>query len=185
VGNGKSLQERIDVRGKLARQVFGNVGYVVLSGAGGKDVCAACIPAFEAKVLAIDQTLYWQVFAEEDAAMYAVGVLNSEALTEAITPFNPKGDFGERHVHTLPYKMVPTFDPTNSNHIRIAALTRVLIIEAKKIVDGDPSLNNPARALAARRRKLREELKDLSQFVELDDLCNSILASPAGGKCRA
>ena len=28
-------------------------------------------------------------------------LLNSEAITEAIRPFNPPGEFGARHVHTL------------------------------------------------------------------------------------
>ena len=178
VGKGKTLQERIDERGKLTRQVFGSEGYVVLSGAGGKDVCATCIPAHEAQVLAIDQTLYWQVFADEDAAMYTVGMLNSEALTKAITPFNPKGDFAERHVHTLPYKMVPSFDPKNPTHARIAALARDLTKETGTIVKGSTYLSDPARALAARRRKLRQQLKDVPAFSELNVLCTSVLASP-------
>ena len=33
-------------------------------------------------------------------------LLNSDAITEAIRPFNPQGDFGARHVHTLPHRVI-------------------------------------------------------------------------------
>jgi len=176
VGKGKSLQERIDERRKLIRQIFSADGFVVLSGAGGKDVCASCIPAKEAQSLVIDQTLYWQTFVEENEAMYTVGMLNSEALTKAITPFNPKGDFAERHIHTLPYKMVPPFDSTHSNHLKIASLAGDVVNSARAIIDGDNYLKDPARALTARRRRLRLKLKELSQFKELDALCTLVLS---------
>lgn len=85
-------------------------------------------------------------------------MLNSHAMTEAISPFNPKGDFGERHVHTLPYKLMPPYDSANEDHKRIALLARQIADEAKKIVAGDTYLDDPGRALPARRRKLRERL---------------------------
>jgi hypothetical protein len=43
VGQGKTLQARIDERGKLTKQVLGNTGHVVVTGAGGKHICAACL----------------------------------------------------------------------------------------------------------------------------------------------
>ncbi|MDX3968136.1 MAG: N-6 DNA methylase [Bradyrhizobium sp.] len=178
VGKGKSLQERIDERGKLSRQVFGpDDAFIVLSGAGGKDVCAACISTNEAQSLAIDQTLYWQIFAYEQAAMYTTGMLNSEALTRAITPFNPKGDFAERHIHTLPYKMVPVFDSKNVDHVSIATLAGCVTKEARTIIEGDALLKNPTRALSARRRRLRLKLRESASFQKLDALCASILSS--------
>ena len=181
VGQGKTLQQRIDERGKLMKQVIGEQGGLVLSGAGGKHICAACVPAEEARSLAIDQTLYWQVFGDEDEAWYVTGMLNSHAMTEAISPFNPKGDFGERHIHTLPYRMMPPYDPSNDDHRRIAALARNIAKAAQAIIEGDAYLNDPSRALSARRRKLREHLRDLLQFQQLEEHCAASLGTTAFG----
>jgi hypothetical protein len=181
VGKGKTIQVRIDERSKLAKQVFGKDGYLVISGAGGKYICAACLPLADARELVIDQTLYWQIFMDGDAAWYRVGMLNSHAMTEAISPFNPKGDFGERHIHTLPYKMMPSFDSTNDDHRRIAELSREIASEAKAVVEADSYLNDPQKALPARRRKLREQLRDMVKFQELEALCASALGTTAFG----
>jgi hypothetical protein len=179
VGKGKSIQARIDERGKLTKQIFGTKGYLVLSGAGGKFICAACVSLKNARRLAIDQTLYWQVFSDEHAAWYCVGILNSHAMTEAISPFNPKGDFGERHIHTLPYKLMPTYAATNEDHNRIAVLAREISGEAAEIIKNDSYLNDPNRALPARRRKLREQLRGTKQIQELEVLCAAALGTTA------
>lgn len=181
VGKGKSLQERIDERRKLTRQIIGDEGVVVLSGAGGKDVCAAAIPVADARELAIDQTLYWRVFADEDEAYFQVGMLNSHAMTEAISPFNPKGDFGERHIHTLPYRLMPPFDPANEDHIRIAALAREVADAAAAIANADEYLSDSSRALPARRRKMRSALLKNAAFGELETLCAAALGTTAFG----
>ena len=181
VGQGKTLQQRIDERGKLTKQIIGKQGGLVLSGAGGKHICAAYVPAKEARSLAIDQTLYWQIFDDEDQAWYVTGMLNSHAMTEAISPFNPKGDFGERHIHTLPYRMMPPYDPFNDDHIRIGALARDIAKAAQAIIKSDAYLNDPSRALPARRRKLRERLRDLLQFQQLEEYCATSLGTTAFG----
>ena len=105
-----TLAYRIDFRRKLSLQEFGDEGFLVLSGAGGKHICAACLPIDEAAGLVMDQTLYWHVVAGEDDAWFRTGILNSATLTEAILPFNPEGDFGPRHIHTLPYRLMPPYD---------------------------------------------------------------------------
>lgn len=182
VGQGKSLQERIDERGKLKKQVIGKTGYLVLTGAGGKHICAACVPANEARKLVIDQTLYWQICKGEDQAWYLVGMLNSHAMTEAIMPFNPKGDFGERHVHTLPYRLMPPFDSGNEDHVRVAQLARQLAAVATAAVKSDAYLNDPSRSLPARRTKLRKLLAATAEFKELEQLCASSLGTTAFGE---
>lgn len=181
VGQGKSLQQRIDERGKLVRQVIGRQGGLVLSGAGGKYICAACIPAQQARNLVIDPTLYWQVLGNEDEAWYVTGMLNSHAMTDAISPFNPKGDFGERHIHTLPYRIMPKYDKSNEYHCRIAALTRSTSVAAKSLIEGDAYLNDPTRALSTRRRKIRELLRNLPEFQLLEEHCASTLGTTAFG----
>ena len=177
VGQGKSLQERIDERGKLAKQIFGNEGYLLLAGAGGKHICAACVPLTEAQDIVVDQTLYWKVVRNEDEAWFCAGMLNSHAMTEAITPFNPRGAFGERHIHALPYRLLPGFDPSNENHLDIARLAREVAATAESIVMGDSYLNDPSRALTRRRSKLRALLFATGQGRELEVRCAAALGT--------
>lgn len=139
------------------------------------------MPIKEARQLAIDQTVYWQIFKDEDSAWYCVGMLNSHAMTEAISPFNPKGDFGERHIHTLPYKLMPPFNAANDDHKLIASLARDIAEQGRKIVEGDAYLNDPGRALPARRRKMREQLTNMKKFQEMEVLCASALGTTAFG----
>lgn len=185
VGKGKSLQQRIDERGKLSKQVFGATGYLILAGAGGKIVCAACVPVTQAQDLVVDQTLYWKVVADPDEAWYQVGMLNSVALTNATLEFNPKGDFGERHLHTLPYRMMPTYAVGNGDHQKIAALAQDIAVLAENHCTTDPYLANPAKALTARRRKLRALLEKSPFLAQLEALARSALADtstvPSGG----
>ena len=175
-----TLAYRIDFRRKLSIQNFGDEGFVLLSGAGGKHICAACLPINEAVDLVIDQTLYWQVVAGEEDAWFRTGILNSAALTEAILPFNPEGDFGPRHIHTLPYRLMPPYDPANGDHRAVAVAARSVAAEAAVIVAADIYINDPNRSLSVRRRKLREHLAENENFQELDRLCGTILGVNAG-----
>jgi SAM-dependent methyltransferase len=177
VGKGNSLQQRIDERYKLSKQVLGDTGYLVVAGAGGKSTCAACIPVEMARDLVIDQTLYWQVMPGEDEARFFVAMLNSHAMTEAITPFNPKGAFGERHVHALPYRLMPPFDQANEDHARIATLARQMEESVRAIVTSSSYLSDPDKALHVRRRKVREQLAARADFQELEELCAAALGT--------
>lgn len=179
VGAGNTLEYRINVRNKLTNQQFGDAGCLVLSGAGGKHICAACLPLTEADELVIDQTLYWQVVPDEDEAWFRTGVLNSSALTEAILPFNPEGDFGPRHIHTLPYRLMPAFDSANEDHQRIAELARQLAAIAAAAKAGDAYLGDPNRSLPVRRRKMREALAATDEMKELGKLCAALLGTSA------
>jgi hypothetical protein len=171
VGKGKTLQLRIDERGKLTKQHFGSTGYLIVCGAGGKHICAASLPVSAARDFIIDQTLYWKVIPTKDEAWFIIGMLNSHALTEAIAPFNPKGAFGERHIHTLPYRLIPAFNPANEDHLQIATLSQDIEGQAKSIVSADSYLSDPSRALTRRRAKLRAALSDLEAVRRLERLC--------------
>ena len=176
-GQGKPLRERINERSKLAKQVFGSHGHLLVVGAGGKYICAACISVEEAAKLVVDQTLYWQVIDDWGEAWYRVGMLNSLALTQAITPFNPKGAFGERHIHALPYRLVPPFDQAIEEHALISESAQRIAELVGSIVDGDPSLQDPRRALHIRRRKVRKELMLVPEYKEMERLCSNILGT--------
>jgi hypothetical protein len=182
VGQGKTLQERVDERGKLSKQVFGPDGFLILAGAGGKNICAACVPLTEAKGLVVDQTLYWRVVKDAPEAWFQVGMLNSVALTTATLPFNPKGDFSERHLHTLPYRLMPAYDPGNDDHNEIAELAEKIAALADTRCTTDSYLSDPAKALPARRRKLRAMLEKsplLSQLEALAEAALGVAATPA------
>ncbi|WP_282152725.1 N-6 DNA methylase [Ruegeria atlantica] len=171
IGESNDLQTRIDVRFKLTNQNLGDEGYLVLSGAGGTYICAACLPVSEGPKLVIDQTLYWQVVIDPDDAWFRTGMLNSSALTEAILPFNPEGDFGPRHIHTLPYRVMPPFDASNANHIAIAEQARAVAAKAQEIFTSNEYISDPEKSLSVRRRKLRQKLSEESTMVELERLC--------------
>ena len=179
VGNGASLQARIDIRRKLTKQVLRPEGYLILAGAGGKHICAACVPLAGDTDLIVDQTLYWRVVPSEAEAWYCVGMLCSHAMTEAVRPFNPKGAFGERHIHALPYRLMPAFDPGNDTHQRIADLARRIASEARKIIAVNDYLQDPHNPLTVRRTQLRERLQKTAIFVDLDRYCSAVLGMTA------
>ena len=176
-GQGKTLQERIDERRKLTKQTLGDTGYLIVAGAGGKHICAACLPIEEAHDLVIDQTLYWQVVTDADEAWYRIGMLNSHAMTEAVTPFNPRGAFGERHIHALPYRLMPPFNALIEDHARIAELAQEVAAITRKLVEADAYLNDPSRSLHIRRSRLREQLNTVMEFQEIELLCAGILGT--------
>jgi hypothetical protein len=189
VGKGKNLQERIDERFKLSKQVLGGEGCLIVAGAGGKHICAACIPLADTADLVIDQTLYWQIIPDERNALFMTGMLNSDAMTQAILPFNPKGAFGERHIHALPYRLMPPYDAGNDDHRRIATLAEQLAEQASNLIAADAYLNDPNKALTVRRRKLREQLAASAAFQEMEQLCaaalGTTLVSQAGSEAGA
>lgn len=172
---GEPLESRIDYRSKLSNQTFDEDSYLVVSGAGGTYICAACIPASEAERLVIDQTLYWQEVENEADAWFRTGFLNSDALTQAILPFNPEGDFGPRHIHTLPYQLMPTFDPLREDHKAVSELSNRIADAVADIIAGSDYLNDPLRRLSNRRSKLRAELAESQDMKDLNSLCAKIL----------
>lgn len=173
--SGDPLEERIDYRLKLSNQVFGDGKFLVLSGAGGTYICAACIPTAEAERLVIDQTLYWQEVDSEQDAWFRTGILNSNALTQAILPFNPEGDFGPRHIHTLPYQLMPAYDPANNLMRSISEAAEKVAAVASSLVAKDNYVNDASKSLSHRRRRLREQLIKNADYQELDQLCAVLL----------
>ena len=182
VGQGKTLQQRINERMKLSKQVMPQDGYLILAGAGGMHICAAAVPIVADSGLVVDQTLYWRAVPGEVEAWFCIGLLNSYAMTEAITPFNPKGAFGGRHIHALPYRLMPAFAPANEAHVQVATLARQIAAFAGEIVSADAYLRDPNRALTTRRTRLRTRLQEIAPFRELEQLCAVVLGTTAFGE---
>jgi hypothetical protein len=169
-------------RKKLASQVFPETGWLVVMGAGGGIVCAACqnISGFPTSKLIIDQTLYWVVVPDEDTALYLTGLLNSEAINLVIRQFQPRGQFGARHVHKLPLGATPPFDPFDAGHADVVAKTKNLLMQWNADMVANPGvfqkLLDPNKSLPSRRRALRERLKILPGYADYDLACRSLYA---------
>lgn len=70
----------------------------------------------------VEQALYGSLVATEAEAWYQVGLMNTDALTEAIQEFNPEGELGPRHLHTLPNRVIPVFDLASTDHAEVGNL---------------------------------------------------------------
>lgn len=175
------LDETINIYGKLYRQNFTDTNWLVLSSASGSNPCAAylSLECLDRNRLVIDQTLYWYLATSEEEALYLVGLLNSEVLSNAITDFQPEGGFGKRHIHTLPYKIIPMFDGDNEFHSEVVTATRALIEEWKKACMNKPYsqlLNPNSGTLNSRRRRQQAMLKTLPSYERYAIACTYVLA---------
>jgi len=171
----KPLHEKIDERHKLSRQVFSPNQYLVLNGAGGGVACASFLSLAEHPDIVVDQTLYWSLVASEEEAWYRVGLINTDALSEAIREFNPEGELGPRHLHTLPNRVIPPFDPRNLDHTQVRDLAKQLSDLAGPIITSDQNIADPTKPIASRRRRLRNRLKNSPEYTALEDVAATVL----------
>lgn len=173
----RPLAEKINERNKLVIQTFSPNTYLVLNGAGGGLSCAVCLEVANYPDIVVDQTLYWRQVGTAREAWYRVGLLNSQAVSEAIQPFNPQGEFGERHLHTLPHRVIPPFDPANDAHVAVSDAAEGLAATARQIVAEQPALRDMSKSVAGRRRQLRKQLRVLGDFDRLERLCAALLGT--------
>ena len=168
-------------RKKLSNQVFPAKGWLVVMGAGGKFVCAASMDVSSLKKpLIIDQTLYWAVVPSHEEALYLTGLLNSEAINSIIGQFQPRGQFGERHIHKLPLGATPPFNPLDAAHIDVVIKTKELLQQWSADLEAHPeafvemlNLNN---RLSNRRIGMRKRLKALQAYSGYEIACRSLYA---------
>lgn len=173
------LSETINIYGKLYKQNFSQ-DYLVLSSASGSNPCAAYIDLrqFDRNRLVIDQTLYWYLSKTEDEAMYISGLLNSAALWEAISGFQPEGGFGKRHIHTLPYKIIPAFDPDDDAQREVIEATKALMEEWKVVCESGQYKNllGPnSGTLPSRRRRQQSKIRELASYGRYAAACAGVL----------
>lgn len=174
------LRDTINIYGKLDKQNFSTKNWLVLSSASGANPCAAYISleTFDRARLIIDQTLYWYLADSEDEAIYIVGLLNSDALSDAIMDFQPEGGFGKRHIHTLPYKIIPNYNNEDATHIEVISRTRELMREwAALCREGEyKNLLQPnSSSLSSRRRRQQSAIRSLSAYERYEDACYAVL----------
>lgn len=174
------LHDTINIYGKLDKQNFSTKNWLVLSSASGANPCAAYISleVLDRSRLIIDQTLYWYLADTEDEATYIVGLLNSDALSDAIKDFQPEGGFGKRHIHTLPYKIIPKYDNENAAHIEVISRTRELMREwAALCREGEYAdlLQPNSSSLNSRRRRQQSAIRGLETYEGYETACHAVL----------
>ena len=174
------LCKTINIYGKLFKQDFSAKDYLVLSSASGSNPCASFIDLrnIDRERLIIDQTLYWCLCETEDEALFVTGILNSAALWEAISDFQPEGGFGKRHIHTLPYKIIPSYNPEDEQHIDVVNATRALIEEWDNICSNgqfETLLHPNSSSLASRRRRQQKRIRTLTSYEQYETSCSSVL----------
>ncbi|MFZ6051320.1 Eco57I restriction-modification methylase domain-containing protein [Halocola ammonii] len=174
------LFDLINERGKLVQQVLEKTGYLVFTGAGGGRVCSAYlnIEDCDFERLVLDQTVYWAQVETEDEAIYLTGLLNSEAIGSIIEDFQPRGAFGKRHIHKLPFGVTPPFDPSQAGHQDVVNCTRSLLKEYEGIKAGPAdlvkALDPNSAPLHIRRKKIWEYIKELNSYEEYEEACKAL-----------
>ena len=112
----------------------------------------------------VDYTLFWIACKDIDEANYLIGVINSDALYEAVKPLMPKGQFGARHLQKHLWKLpIPEFDPNDELHVDVS-------------VAGDTAAAGAAKQLA----HLREERDKLTVALARRELRKWLRASDEG-----
>lgn len=176
------FHQKINIRNKLDKQNFSLARWLVLSNAGGANPCAAYVDLskLDKNKLIIDQTLYWYLAGSEEEAVYVAGMLNSAALSSAISDFQPQGGFGPRHIHMMPYRVIPRFNAYDDAHMAVVERTSDLIGEWAEFCNTDKvgeyllpnsgSLNN-------RRCKLQAALRTMASYEKYEEACGIILCT--------
>ena len=174
------LCDTINIYGKLYKQDFSIRDYLVLSSASGSNPCAAYIDLrnYNRSRLVIDQTLYWYLAATEEEAIYITGLLNSSALWAAISDFQPEGGFGKRHIHTLPYKIIPEFDEENDSHLNVVVATKALMDEWRGVCQSglyEKMLEPNSGSLPSRRKRQQTMIRTLQSYSGYEAACAGVL----------
>jgi len=152
----------------------------VFTGTSGGLVCSAFAPtaAFEVDKLIVDQTLNWAPVETEEQAVYLSGLLNSEAINEKIESFQPKGGFGKRHIHSLPFAVTPRYDGDDPVHQEVVKQTRQLLEEYELPKSADEKLRrmlDPNRGtLAIRRKFIKTIIKGLPSYDKYARACKTL-----------
>lgn len=168
--------ETVDTdRKKLSGQGWTGEDWIVFASAGGKLPCAAYVRGDQipcAKTV-IDQTLYWGKVSSEDEAIYITALINSPAAIEVIKELQPRGAFGERHIHKLAFDRTPGYDGTNKRHQAVVKTAKALLNDwaARRLQSDIQPFLAPETHMITRRKKLREALEQLPSWSNYQRAC--------------
>lgn len=170
--NIKSLFEVLNVFNKLEKQKIPIGSFLVVYGAGGSKICAAYMKVVSEIV--IDQTIYYYIADTEDEAIFMTALLNSNSIEKVNAAYQAQGQFGKRHIHTLPAESIPAFDYDNQNHVELVSITKSLICSLNRKTPTD-KLDPNKGPVAARRKAINKILVGLPEYDCYEDLCMKII----------
>lgn len=160
-----TLIEQIDFRKKLTAQLPVASLRVVYSKAG-MHVAAAMV---ETSVPVIDTTLYWAEVNSRDEGYYLCSILNQPVLTDLVRPYMSYSK-DERHIDKAVWKLpIPSYDPTNENHRRLAELGRS---QAEVVAALDLAVTTN---FVVARRRVREALASTPEATEIAEILEPML----------
>jgi SAM-dependent methyltransferase len=114
-----SFTGRVDFQKKLSHQ-FPILPLRVVYGASGNRIVSARIDDARA---VLGHMLYWAAASSVAEARYLEVILNSEALTDRVTPLQSRGQFGARHFDKYVFYIdIPSFQTDDPAHQQIADL---------------------------------------------------------------
>ena len=166
----QNVYERLDYQGELTDQNLG-ARYLVLYNAAGTNLAAACVDRQSLPLqFIVEHKLYWAACTTPAEADYVAAVLNSEAVNEAIKPFQSMGLMGERDIEKkvldLPF---PAYSSANAAHQALAELAKQAREKAAVLVR---SPDFPPH-LARRRGWMREQLHDF--LAQIDSILRKLI----------
>ncbi|TPG23472.1 hypothetical protein EAH83_06085 [Variovorax ginsengisoli] len=156
-------------RKKLTAQGWSDDEWIVFASAGGKIPTAAYVRGGDIPCsrTVVDQTLYWGRASTEDEAIYITGLMNSPAVMEVIQAHQPKGAFGERHIHKLAFDRTPAFNSADLKHAAVVAATKALLVDWRTLRTQAEmqAWLTPQKHMITRRKKIREALVGLPSWA--------------------
>ena len=118
----------------------------------------------------IEVSLYWTKVEDRNEGLYLEGILNSDYLTQKISPLQAQGQWGRRHFgrHLLkPY--IPKYDSKNKDHENIVNLTKKI----RKIANNVEI--DSSKYFATSRKKIRNEIKNRNEWKQLNNLVYKLI----------
>lgn len=164
-GEGLSLTEQLDFRGKLSRQ-FPATSHRVVYGGSGMYMVAA-IAADPGAV--IEHQLYWGPTESLGEARFLIAILNSGVATMAVRRMQKKGEHNPRHVGKKVFSLpIPHYDPDNAVHVQLAALAE----RAQNIAD---AVQLPDTRFEMQRKHIRSVLEREGVTADINAIVKPLL----------
>ena len=125
----------------------------------------------------VDYTLYWIACEDIHEANYLVALINSHALSEAVAPLMPKGQFGARHLQKHLWKLpIPEFDRSQELHTTIAEAGERAATAAGKKLEELCQHRGDKLTVTIARRELRKWLRTSKEGKAVETAVGKLLA---------
>lgn len=161
-----SLFQRVDYQRTLSKQ-FPVSDLRIVYNRAGMHVVAAKVRNPRALIA---NGLYWAPMRTEAEADYLCAILNAPVTTELARPHMSYGK-DERDIHKAPWEIpIPTFDPANTVHTRLAALGAAAE-QTSAAFEINPDLH-----FAATRRHIRQALEVTREGKEINETVYELIS---------